>query len=58
MNAPTSVELRYIRIQNHIYYRKSDVLDMLTEFAATEEIETRTRLEELIDNIEAGSETY
>lgn len=45
------IPFRFIRKDSIVYIRKEDIIKYLSEMAATEETDVRTRIEEAIGNI-------
>ncbi len=46
------MDIRTIRYKEVVYLRLEDITALLSDYAATEETDSRNRMEELIKNIE------
>ena len=50
------IHVRYVIVKGSRYLRQEDVARMILEVAATEEVDVRRRLEELVRNLDTSLE--
>lgn len=51
MGSENKIDVRFVTLNGNTYFRKEDVIELLTEFGGTEETDVCNRMQDLVNNL-------